>query len=268
MNRPGHEADVPGVNDPGINDPGINDKVYIHEFIDIRGHHRADYVHHMAANWSPLAQETRGQKLYGIWHVLGSTGRWPQVVNMWEEDGFAGLAESFADETVGPGAQDPALARWWSAAAGFRSGGFDRLMKPASWSPTIDQHCADGAGGVAYAHELVQVRPGANWDFLELVRERAVPVHAAYGLELVGAFVTMMVADDECLLLWAIPTWEAWARFEDGHLPDGDPALAEWREWAGDVVTGRHRILLVDAPLSPFRTGRQPNRDDRTGWTD
>ena len=34
----------------------MNDKVYIHEFIDIRGHHRADYMHHMLANWSPLAQ--------------------------------------------------------------------------------------------------------------------------------------------------------------------------------------------------------------------
>ena len=58
-----------------------NSKVYIHEFIDIIGHNRAAYMHHMAANWSPEAQEQRQQLCYGIWAVLGSTGRWPQVVH-------------------------------------------------------------------------------------------------------------------------------------------------------------------------------------------
>ena len=28
------------------------------------------------------------------------------------------------------------------------------------------------------------------------------------------------------------------------------------------------RILLIDGPLSPLRTGRQPRRRDRTDWTD
>ena len=245
-----------------------NDRVYIHELIDIRDHHRADYVQHMAANWSPLAQETRDQKLYGIWSVLGSTGPWPQVLNMWEERGFAGLAASFAGEAVGPGAQDPALERWWAKAAEFRRGGFDRLVKPAPWSRPIDELCAAGATGVAYAHETITVRPGANWDLLELARERAAPAYERYGFGLVGAFATMLVDDDECLLLWSIPSWDAWARFEDGHLPGGDAALAEWRAWSADVVTARHRILLVDAPLSPFRTGRQPTRDDQVDWSD
>lgn len=254
---------------PDPDDLAPNDRVYIHEFIDIRGHHRADYVQHMAANWSPLAQETRNQKLFGIWSVLGSTGPWPQVVNLWEEEGFAGLASSFAGEAVGAGAQDPALERWWAKAAEFRSGGFDRIVKPASWSPTIDQHCAGGAGGaVAYAHELVKVRAGTSWDHLDVVREQAVPVYGDFGFELVGAFATTMVDDDECILLWAIPSWDAWGRFEEGQLPGGHRGLAEWRQWAADLVTGRHRILLVDAPLSPLRTGRQPTRDDRIDWVD
>jgi hypothetical protein len=38
-----------------------NDKIYIHEFIDIIGHNRANYMHHMTANWSPIAQEERHQ---------------------------------------------------------------------------------------------------------------------------------------------------------------------------------------------------------------
>jgi hypothetical protein len=39
---------------------------------------------------------------------------------------------------------------------------------------------------------------------------------------------------------------------------------------AGGVLrlTLDRRILRVDAPLSPFRTGRQPGEDDRTSWPD
>jgi hypothetical protein len=33
-------------------------------------------------------------------------------------------------------------------------------------------------------------------------------------------------------------------------------------------VRSRHRVLLVDAPLSPLRPGRQPARSDRTDWQD
>ena len=32
-----------------------NEKLYIHEFIDIIGHNCAKYMHHMTANWSPIA---------------------------------------------------------------------------------------------------------------------------------------------------------------------------------------------------------------------
>ena len=245
----------------------MNDKVYIHEFIDIRGHHRADYMHHMTANWSPLAQETRNQRCFGVWATLGSTGRWPEVVNLWEEDGFAGLATSFAAEAVGPGAQDPSLEKWWAKAAEFRRGGFDRLLKPAPWTRTIDELCAAGVTGACYAQEQIRVRADSNWELLERAREHAAPAYARFGLELVGAFVTAMVNDDECFLLWAVPTWDDWARFEDAHSDD-DGDLANWRRTSADIVTSRHRVLLVDAPLSPLRTHRQPSRADRTDWAE
>ena len=52
-------------------------------------------MHHMTANLSPIAQEQRNQLCYGVWGTIGSTGTWPEVVNIWEEDGFDGLARSF-----------------------------------------------------------------------------------------------------------------------------------------------------------------------------
>ena len=73
----------------------VNNKLYIHEYIDIIGHNRANYMHHMTANFSPMAQVQRNQLCYGVWGTVGSTHRWPEVVNMWEEDGFDGMASSF-----------------------------------------------------------------------------------------------------------------------------------------------------------------------------
>ena len=242
----------------------MNDRVYIHEVIDINGHHRAAYMHHMTANWSPNAQEDRGQLCYGVWALLGSTGGWPQTVNMWEHEGWDGLAASFAVEGVGAGAQDPKLERWWATAAEFRRGGFDRIVVPAPWTRTITELCADGVRGGVYAHELIRVRPGAARELLERARERAVPALARHGWDLAGAFTTAMVNDDEALLLWAIPTWQHWAAAEKAHSDDDE--LIAWRHDVGDVVAAWHRVLLVDAPLCPFRTGRQPSRDDRIDW--
>ena len=242
----------------------VNDRVYIHELIDIRGHNRARYMHHMTANWSPTAQEERDQLCYGVWALLGSTGAWPRTVNMWEQAGWDGLASSFATEAVGRGAQDPKLEKWWAAAADLRRGGFDRIMVPAPWTRTITDLCADGVRGDVYAHELVTVRPGAAADLLERARDSAVPALGRHGWQLMGAFTTAMVDDDEALLLWAIPTWSQWAAGERAHTTDDD--VADWRRGVRDVVTAWHRVLLVDAPLSPLRTGRQPSRDDRTDW--
>lgn len=239
-------------------DERVNDKVYIHEFIDIIGRHRSDYVYHMLANYSPIAQDERGQRCFGVWGTIGSTGRWPQVVNLWEESGFDGLAASFEHETGNPTMQDPKLAQWWARAAQFRSGGTDRILVPAPWSRPIDALVGAGVRGVAYAHELVVVPPGHAVRYLDGIGELAPTLTASFGWQLAGAWRTAMSDDSECLVLWAIPSWAQWAAFEQAAIRT--PGLGRPD---GVEVRAAQRILLVDAPLSPMRIGRQPSRADR-----
>jgi hypothetical protein len=242
----------------------MNDKVYIHEFIDITRQNRARYMHHMTANWSPIAQEQRNQLCYGVWGVVGSTGPWPQVVNIWEEDGFEGISGSFRHELGHPSLQDPALAKWWAAAADLRSGGFDRIVVPHPATLTIEEICKAELRGEVYAHEIIKVSPGAAWRFLDAALTDAEELSASYGWRLIGAWCTAMRNQDECILLWSIPTWEDWGRLEKEAI-SGRRALLPSAEI---LVRGRERILLAEAPLSPMRTGRQPSRDDRVDWTD
>ena len=242
----------------------MNDKVYIHEFIHITKQNRARYMHHMAANWSPIAQEARHQLCYGVWGVVGSTGPWPQVVNIWEEDGFAGLAGSFRAEFGNATLQDPALAKWWAAAAELRSGGFDRLIVPHPDTLTIEEITEQGITGETYAHEIVTVRPGTARQFLDTALTDAEKSGSEHGWRLAGAWHTAMRSDDEAILLWAIPAWEQWAAVEQAAAQGTDILLPTSR----DAIVTRERILLADSPLCPFKTGRQPSRDDRTDWVD
>jgi hypothetical protein len=241
-----------------------NDKVYIHEFITITKQNRARYMQHMTANWSPIAQEERNQLCYGVWGTVGSTGRWPEVVNIWKEDGFDGLASNFGHETGGVGMQDPALAKWWAGAADLRSGGFDRILVPHRQTKTISQLCVADVGAVTYAHEVIRVERGRPSAFLDAVIDAAPAATERFGWRLLGAWRTAMVGDDECIVLWAIPSWEQWSAVERALLREPDLLVGA----AEKEVQLRHRVLLVDAPLSPLRTGRQPARSDRTDWVD
>jgi hypothetical protein len=221
-------------------------------------------MHHMTANWSPVAQDERHQLCYGVWGVVGSTGPWPAVVNMWEEDGWSGLAASFGHELGHADLQDPKLARWWATAAEMRRGGFDRLLLPAPWSPTIEQLCARDTESVVYAHDQVTVPAGAAIEFLELSRESGAAFYAEFGWTLIGAWVTALRNDDEAFLLWAIPSWTQWGQAEHAFQHG-----AAWRARRREASSAYSRLLVVDAPLSPLRTGRQPSRDDRDdAWSE
>src|SRR5205807_8689792 len=64
----GAEVRAPGPRTKGdstVTGDHPNDKIYIHEFVDINGHNRANYLHHITANWSPIGQEERHQLCYG-----------------------------------------------------------------------------------------------------------------------------------------------------------------------------------------------------------
>lgn len=244
----------------------MNTKVYTHEFINIIGANRPNYMHHMTANWSPIAQDERNQQCFGVWGAVGTTGHWPQVVNMWEEDGWDGIAAGLGHELARPSLQDEKLEKWWKEAAGYRSGGFDRLLVPAPWTRTIDELCADGVSGQVYAHETIKVDNGGADEFLSMVRDLAIDTLAPFGWQSVGALKTSMHDDSECILIWAIETWQHWAEYEKAI--DGDPKVRAWRDrcWGARSF---ERFLMCDAPLSPMKIGRQPARSDRhEGWSD
>jgi hypothetical protein len=129
-------------------------------------------MHHMTRTGArPRASATC---CFGVWGTVGSTGRWP-ASNLWELEGWEALAGNFAHELASPTLQDPSLAEWWAVAAELRRGGFDRVLVPEPWNPTIEELTAQEVRGSAYAHELVTLPVGGVRAFLDALSEAGVP---------------------------------------------------------------------------------------------
>ncbi|MDQ1383668.1 MAG: hypothetical protein QOG65_1047, partial [Actinomycetota bacterium] len=138
--------------------------------------------------------------------------------------------------------------------------GFDRVLVPEPWSPTIEELTDAGVHGVVYAHEIVRVPVGTVRAFLDALAEAGVPAMEPLEVQCVGAHRVAMMNDSEAIVLWALPSWEAWGEFEQAW--DG-AQLSAWRARLVAMNADVRRTLLVDSPLSPMRAGRQPQVEDR-----
>jgi hypothetical protein len=75
-----------------------------------------------------------------------------------------------------------------------------------------------------------------------------------------------MADASEAVVVWAIPDWATWASYEQAWLRGG--ALEPWAATLVGLGASWRRQLMVDAPLSPLRTGRQPQESDRRALVD
>ena len=234
----------------------MNDRIYLHEFIDIIGQGRAAYNHHMTANYGHLARTERRLYCVGVFSTVGSTERWPLSTNLWEyRDGWEGVAKHFQFEFGNAKHQDANLVTWWAQAAALRSGGLDRLLIPAQFTPTLDTLLEANVRGECYYHEQISCEPGRAPAVLEAVERHRLPLARRFGWRLVGAYRTALVHDSEVIVIWAVPTFAAWATFEAAVAGGADEDVLAWHSAvAGDVRDWRNK-LLVASDLSPIKTG-------------
>jgi hypothetical protein len=237
----------------------MTDRLYLHETIDIIGANRAAYNHHMTANFGRIAREERGLLCVGVFSTVGSTERWPQTMNLWEFTGsWDGVAANFRHEFSRPQHQDASLEPWWAEAASYRSGGYDRLLIAAAHSPTLADLLANPQPAECHYHELVSLHPGAAPGYLALVADQRQTLATEFGWSTLGAWRTALVNDSEAILVWSVPTWEHWARWEEAQTPGAanHTGVAAWRERTSDLVVDWRSKLMVAYELSPVVTGQ------------
>lgn len=220
-----------------------NARIYLHEIIDIVGTGSEPYKAHTGALGT--GRRDGGAPLVGTWQQSGSTGAWPKVVNLWEMEGWDHWAEILARQYTRTSGQEAALKAWWTEATRHRSGGFDRILVPAPFSPTRAELIDAGIEGVGCVQEIATVRPGTTGDYLAAVGRRRRAAMQRRGLALLGAYHTAM-RDTEAILLWNVPTWAHFTRYLDAAQTS--PSERAWhaaaRRWRADY----RETLLVASP--------------------
>jgi hypothetical protein len=205
--------------------------LYLHEIIDIVGTGQESYLQTVGERGRH--SEAEGiSRLMGTWKVIGSTHRWPRVVNLWEMDGWKQWAGTLERQFL-PGKVDAALAPWWAKATEWRSGGFDRILEPTAYSPSRDALRAGGLKAWVCVHTIVQLKSGRRPAYLDAVGDTLRPALEARGLTLMGAYAVPM-RSDEALLVWAAPDFRHLCHLYDGRRDD-----AELRRWGRRVDSWR-----------------------------
>ncbi|CAN5713095.1 MAG: hypothetical protein ACR2JF_00675 [Iamia sp.] len=225
--------------------------LYLHEVVDIVGRGAAPYMAHVVG-FDPGAVADRGLALAGTWEVVGTTGRWPQVVNLWKmTDGWDGWTRLTRRTNLAKAA-NAELAGWWDEAYKSRSGGLDRLLASVPGAPDAMAPAAAARTGEVAVHELSHVRPGAGSEYLAAVVERWAPVAARFGVHLVGAFEVLMT-DVEVVTVWTADLDAHTALLRAGT--EGDLDVAAWAEERRRWCTRWHEELMTPGPGSPFAPG-------------
>jgi len=254
--------------------------LYLHEVIDIVGDKAVEYMEQSVLGFHTDGAADRGLELWGTWYVMGSTGRWPQVVSIWEmADGWASWERLCRSTNVNREA-NAELNDWWLQALQRRSGGFERLLGPLTGTRSLARLAADPLEGELFVHELTTVPAGGAVEYLRVVETELAPLREEYGHELVGAFETLM-SDTEVCTVWAttltnhvalgaaldesrkvfVRDPDAWAR----DPAPFDKRLARWEERRRGFTTHWREELMIPCPGSPMGPDAWPGASQTAG---
>jgi hypothetical protein len=230
-------------------------ELFLHEFIDIIGQSQWAYMEHAKAQ---AGHEKVDFELLGTWYTMGITGRWPQVINIWEIpggwDGWYGKIDRLGLKRR----TNTDLFKWWDTAYKLRTGGFDRLLGGHPGCPTIAQLTREHVKGTVFVHELTTVRPGTATEYLDATREWRQPLMNEYGHRLVGLY-EVLLHDYEVCTVWATTPGDhvrMGKAFDvarglldaDSAGVPGDARLVEWRRGAQQWTQHFREELMTPAP--------------------
>ncbi len=226
--------------------------LYLHETIDILGTGQDAYMESVARRAEHSEREGIS-RLVACWRVVGSTHRWPRVVNLWEMDGWSHWAETLERQFVA-GKQDSELAPWWAKTAEWRSGGFDRILEPVEGSPTRAQLVAGGLSARVCEQTTVRARPGRGDELIEAAVFGLGPVLRRRGMTLFGAYRVPM-RSDEVVLLRAAPEFRDLCVWYEERADE--PAWQRWQRLLDEASRESETCWLVPGDACFFYPERQ-----------
>ncbi len=243
--------------------------LYLYEHVDVLGQGAYEYMEHLKAD--PTEAMPGMTKLQGTFYTIGMTGRWPQVINIWDiPGGWEGFRLNI--DRLNLKRRKAFYEGWWDEAAKWRSGGFDRICVGVEGSPTTDEIRDRGVKGSLFVNELTQVRPGSGPEYLAAVREERLPLLREYGHVATGLYEVLM-NDTEVVTIWAT-TVDAHAHMQgcraaarglsDEH--EADDRLLVWERHTREFTTHRREELMTPRPGCVYSPDDYETPTDSDSW--
>ncbi len=227
----------------------------LHETVDIIGQGQYDYMDLVARE--PVHQMPGLFRLQGTFFVIGgSGGRWPQVINLYDggPDGWDAWTRNL--DRLNLKRRAAFYGDWWDEAAQYRAGGRDRIAAAAPGCPVREELDARDLQCTVFVHQVLEVRPGSQLEYLGAVVEQRVPSLAARGIHLTN-LLEVVNNSHEVIVVWAtyLENWVSLRKDFDTTrgLDDSgtvDRSLLEWQQRELGYVTGGHTELMTPRPGS------------------
>ena len=222
--------------------------IYLHETLDVVPGMADEYFEGLGRLWLPVAAK-RGLRCVGFWATVGTTGRWPEAIALWEMEDWEHYARLRESQFV-EGEKDERLTEWVNSAWKWRTGGFDRMLIPGEGSPTISDLRRTGVKGGVFLHEIVEVAPGRADDYTAQVISRYLPIAERRGMQLVGSWRSAF-RNTEAVNIWALRDWDHWIELR--ATASTDTEVQAWMRDMQDLRTDWVQKLLTPVAWNPLR---------------
>jgi hypothetical protein len=228
--------------------------IYFHETIDIvvgpgNLYQYHDEIERIVTDHVNAPDAPPGVRCVANWVTVWATGRWPETVGLWEYPDWTHYAQGFTDDPLYERIDGLTNQRGVSY-YDWRSGGFDRTLVPASFTPTYADVVAKGIRAPVVLQEIVKVRPGKASEYLDRLSDVADATKAGGGVSLFGAYRTTLRNNAEVINLWAFESMEAYIRSEESL--SSFPQLEKWRLESETLETENLGKLMRPQPWSPL----------------
>ncbi len=228
--------------------------ICFHETIDIVSRPGSLYQYHdemerIVTTSVNAPDAAPGVRCIANWVTVWATGRWPETVGLWEFADWEHYAGGFTADPLYKQI-DGLTSQQGTSYYDWRSGGFDRTLIPASFTPTYADVVAGPIQAPVVLQEIVKVQPGKAPEYLDRLSDVADATKEGDGVSLFGAYRTTLRNNSEVINLWAFESMEAYVRSEEN--PAALPKLEKWRLESEALETENVGKLLRPQPWSPL----------------
>lgn len=225
----------------------MNPNLYLHEIVRTVPGREEPYLASVLALHHEPSRRSRGRPAFAQFRALPVSGAWPSGINIWENtwDGQTeDLVTQFRDAQ-----RDVAMEEWWNRNLHLRRGGYDRLLLPARYSPTLAQLEQRRVRGEVFLHEIVWLPFGEPERYLDAFERDLVPELDALGLDLVGAFHVAMRPRQVLTILCAREWSGLGALLDPSRRSD---RLRRWFDYRAQVAQQVDELVLLPARHGPL----------------